>query len=63
MTASTVYKRRIGYSPCAVYAILECNGDFRLAARPFLAKGYGVPYKQSSSKKNDPPMLCAAVIF
>ncbi len=63
MTTSTVFKRKIGYRPCAVYAILECNGDFRLAARTLLAKGYGVPYKQLRSKKNDPPMLFAAVIF
>jgi hypothetical protein len=42
---STQFIRRKGYRPSAVYAILECNGDFKQAAKELLAKGYGVPYK------------------
>ena len=34
------------YSPAAVFAFLECNKDFRLAAKRLLQMGYGVPYNQ-----------------
>ena len=30
-----------GYKPYAVYAILECNGDFKLAAKRLAEAGYG----------------------
>jgi len=33
------------YQPYAVFAILECNGDYHLAAKKLLAAGYGVAYK------------------
>jgi hypothetical protein len=45
-TTSTEFVRGVGYRPCAVYAFLECNKDFTLAARRLLADGYGVPYKK-----------------
>ncbi len=32
------------YSPAAVFAFLECNRDFRIAAKKLLQMGYGVPY-------------------
>lgn len=35
-----------GYRPHAIYAILECNSDFKLAAKRLLQQGYGVSYKQ-----------------
>lgn len=45
-TTSTEFERKVGYRPCAVYAFLECNKDFKLAARRLLAEGYGVPYNK-----------------
>lgn len=45
-TTSTEFTAEKGYRPSAVYAILECGGDFRLAAKKLLAAGYGVPYSQ-----------------
>lgn len=44
-TTSTVFIPRKGYRPSAVYAILECGGDFKLAAKRLLEEGYGIPYK------------------
>jgi hypothetical protein len=43
---NTDFKVGKGYMPYQVYAILECNRDFRLAAKRLLAEGYGVPYNQ-----------------
>lgn len=44
-STSTCFKQFKGYKPSAVYAILECAGDFKEAARKLLLLGYGVPYK------------------
>ena len=44
-STNTDFQRDKGYKPHAVYAILECNGDFKLAAKRLLAEGYGVPYR------------------
>jgi len=49
-STSTEFKLRTGYRPYAVYAILECGGNFRLAAKRLLAEGYGTPY---SKRKTD----------
>lgn len=43
-TTSTEFIPGKGYSPSAVYAILECQGDFTLAAKQLLKMGYGIPY-------------------
>lgn len=45
-TSSPDFERGRAYRPSAVYAILECNGDFTLAAKQLLAEGYGIAYKQ-----------------
>ncbi|SIO53926.1 bifunctional DNA primase/polymerase [Chitinophaga niabensis] len=45
-TTSTKFRPTEGYKPSAVYAILECGGNFKLAAKKLLGEGYGVPYKQ-----------------
>lgn len=44
-TPNTEFERGKGYKPYAVYAILECNGDFRLAAKRLIKEGYGIAYK------------------
>lgn len=44
-TSSTDFIRCTGYRPYAVYAILECGGNFKLAAKKLLKEGYGIPYK------------------
>ncbi|GEP97676.1 hypothetical protein CCY01nite_39360 [Chitinophaga cymbidii] len=44
-TTSTEFIPCTGYRPYAVYAILECGGNFKLAAKRLLEEGYGVPYK------------------
>jgi len=43
-SSSTEFRPGKGYRPYAVYAILECDGDFRLAAKRLLDEGYGIPY-------------------
>jgi hypothetical protein len=50
-STSTEFKLRTGYRPYAVYAILECGGNFKLAAKRLLAEGYGTPY---SKRRTDP---------
>lgn len=46
-STSTEFQPRRGYRPSAVYAILECNGDFRDATRRLAEMGYGEQSKQS----------------
>jgi len=43
-TTSTVFTAQKGYRPSAVYAILECGGDFILAAKRLVSMGFGIPY-------------------
>jgi hypothetical protein len=43
-STSTEFETGKGYKPYAVYAILECGGDFRKAAKKLLHDGYGTPY-------------------
>ncbi len=45
-TTSTEFEYAKAYRPHAVFAILECHHDFKLAARTLLAMGFGVPYCQ-----------------
>lgn len=45
-STSTDFMPFTGYRPYAVYTILECNGNFKLAAKQLLAEGYGIPYKK-----------------
>ena len=44
-STSTEFEVGKGYRPYAVYTILECEGNFRLAAKRLLKEGYGIPYK------------------
>jgi hypothetical protein len=44
-TTSTDFIANKGYNPSAVYAVLECNGDFSLAAKKLLQDGFGIPYR------------------
>jgi Bifunctional DNA primase/polymerase, N-terminal. len=46
-STSTDFIPFTGYRPYAVFAILECNGNFKLAAKRLLKAGYGIPYKKS----------------
>jgi len=47
-TTSTQFEANKGYRPAAVYALLECENDFKLAARRLLQMGYGKAYTQLS---------------
>lgn len=40
-STSTGFEIRKAYQPCAVFAILECGGDFGEAAKQLLEMGYG----------------------
>ncbi len=44
-SASTEFIPYKGYRPAAVYAMLECGGDFTTAAKKLLQEGYGIAYK------------------
>lgn len=45
-TTSSEFEPNKGYKPSAVYAMLECGNDFKVAAKKLLAEGYGEPYKK-----------------
>ncbi|GAA0561752.1 bifunctional DNA primase/polymerase [Chitinophaga japonensis] len=45
-TTSSEFESMKGYRPAAVYAMLECGGDYKEAARRLLADGFGEPYKR-----------------
>lgn len=40
-TTSSIFEANKAYQPYAVFAMLECNGDFKAAARKLLDLGYG----------------------
>lgn len=40
-TSSSIFKEETAYKPYAVYAMLECEGNFKLAARKLAKLGYG----------------------
>lgn len=42
-TTSSEFTPGEGYTPSAVFAALECGGDFYLAAKKLLALGFGIP--------------------
>lgn len=54
-TTSTQFSNETIYKPSALYAFLECGGDFRLAAKRLLAEGYGKP--RTYKKKEYPAKL------
>ena len=45
-TPNSVFIPKKPYRPHAVFAILECQGDFRLAAKRLVAAGFGIPYRR-----------------
>lgn len=47
-TTSTQFEPNKGYRPAAVFAMLECNNDWKVAAKKLLEMGYGEPYKKVS---------------
>ncbi|WP_343692782.1 bifunctional DNA primase/polymerase [Chitinophaga sp.] len=47
-TTSSQFEPMKGYRPAAVYAMLECNNDFKEAAKKLIAEGFGEPYKKVS---------------
>lgn len=48
-TTNSIFEPEKPYHPYAVFAFLECNKDFDLAAKKLVAKGYGVAYKNRLS--------------
>ena len=51
-TTSAEFEPGRGYRPYAVYAVLECNGDFRKAVRELAKEGYGQPTSQEEKRKD-----------
>lgn len=49
-TTSSEFEANKGYRPAAVFAMIECNNDYKIAAQKLLADGYGEPYKQISNE-------------
>jgi hypothetical protein len=45
-TTSTEFIPLKGYRPAAIYAILECEGNFTLAAKRLIDAGFGIPYSK-----------------
>jgi len=45
-TPNTEFIPLKGYRPSAIYAILECDGNFRLAAKRLIDAGFGTPYSE-----------------
>jgi Protein of unknown function (DUF3987)/Bifunctional DNA primase/polymerase, N-terminal len=48
-STSTVFEAGRGYRPTAIFAFLECNGDFRLASKKLFQMGYGRKVEASNS--------------
>jgi replicative DNA helicase len=53
-SSSTEFEPEKGYSPSAVYTLLEHSGDYKAAARALLAQGYGTPGRSQSSPPTGP---------
>jgi hypothetical protein len=49
-TTSTQFEPNKGYSPSAVYCVLNCNGDWKQCYKELIEKGYGKKRKIISSK-------------
>lgn len=45
-STSTQFEPQKGYKPCAVYCMLDCGGDWKVAAKKLLAEGFGEPLKR-----------------
>lgn len=45
-STSTHFTPGKAYKPYAVYAILECDNDYRLAAKRLIQEGYGISYRE-----------------
>lgn len=50
-TTSTEFKPETAYLPYAVFAVLECGGDFKLAAKKLLDMGYGDKVEPKEKEK------------
>jgi len=55
-STSTVFEAGKGYTPYAIYATLEHNGDFSAAAKTLYKQGYGTAKKIQSSPIEDSPI-------
>jgi hypothetical protein len=51
-TTSSQFEPQRAYYPAAVYAILECNGDFNAAVKQLGSQGYGEDLSTHTRKKN-----------
>lgn len=47
-TTSSQFEPNKGYRPAAVYAMLECGNDYKVAAKKLLSEGFGEPFKKIS---------------
>src|SRR5258708_2168516 len=48
-STSTIFRPEKGYRPSAVYALLECQGNFGEAAKRLLEAGFGTPYRKKAA--------------
>lgn len=47
-TTSSEFETNKGYRPCAVFALLECDNDYKIAAKKLVDMGFGEPFKKIS---------------
>jgi hypothetical protein len=50
-TSSTIFEVNKGYKPCAVFTILECNGDYKQSYKKLLAAGFGEPFRKIGNEQ------------
>ncbi len=48
-TPNTDFEPERPYRPSSVFAVLECGGDFKAAAKQLILMGYGTPYKKMAA--------------
>lgn len=60
-SSSTEFEPQKGYSPAAVFAILECDGDYSEAAKRLFAQGFGTS-TPSLKKKTEKPSVSKAML-
>lgn len=56
-STSTVFESQKPYKPYAVYAMLECNGDYSAVTKKLAQEGYGDPIEKRREVNNDIPSI------
>lgn len=56
-STSTCFESQKPYKPYAVFAMLECNGDFSLVTKKLADLGYGDPLEKTRENRNEVPSI------